>query len=240
MPSLRRREPGFQIIDRNTVNGSWNGIGMTLLVSQNVVMPQTANGTMIFGWVNQSTINNMGTLSVTSGGSAPDILDAPAFSAQPGVLMRNWHANNLSVTNISANNDTPIWISAYGPGVPGQTSLALATNGTPVALATSQSAKAIALPQYMRLTMKSSTPTLCIFAIIGGPTNSTGNNGYVIAVNATANTGPNTGNPPPPGYYATTSNNSYSFQFNWGGSLVYVVNMSPATSSGAQVSLAPL
>jgi hypothetical protein len=185
-----------------------------------------------------SCITN-GTL-LTSGGSTPTLLDAPALSAQPGVLVNNWHANNLSVTNVSLNQQTPIWISAFGPGVPGQTSMRLPTNGTPVPLATGQSAQGTALPQYMQLGMQSATPTLCIFGIIGGPTDATGNNGYVIAVNASANTGPGTGNPPPTGYFATTTSNAYSFQFNWGGATVYVVNLSPATASGAQVLLRSL
>jgi hypothetical protein len=240
MPSLRKARSDFQIIGRNTVNATWNGVGTVLAVNQNVVMPQTANGTMIFGWINQATINTMGQLSLTSGSSNPDFLNAPAMSAQPGVYIHNWRANNLSVTNVSLNNATPIWISAYGPGVPGQTSQSLPPGGTPVPLATGQSAKGTALPQYMRLVLKSSTPQLCIFAIIGGPADSTGNNGYVIAVNAIANTGPDTGTPPPPGYYATTMANAFPFQFNWGAAAIYVVNMSPATASGAQVSLAPL
>lgn len=242
MRSLRRPRSGLDAnnASANNVNATWNGSGIVLLTGQNVVMPQTANGTMIFGWVNQSSANNFGSLSLTSGGSTPTLLDAPALSAQPGVLVNNWHANNLSVTNVSLNQQTPIWISAFGPGVPGQTSMRLPTNGTPVPLATGQSAQGTALPQYMQLGMQSATPTLCIFGIIGGPTDATGNNGYVIAVNASANTGPGTGNPPPTGYFATTTSNAYSFQFNWGGATVYVVNLSPATASGAQVLLRSL
>jgi hypothetical protein len=239
MRSLRRPRSDLGT-NANNVNATWNGSGTVLLAGQNVVMPQTANGTIIFGWVNQSGMNNFGMLSLTSGGSAPTSLDAPALSAQPGVLMNNWHANNLSVTNVSLNQQTPIWISAFGPGVPGQTSMRLSTNGTPVPLATGQSAQGTALPQYMQLGMQSATPTLCIFGIIGGPTDATGNNGYAIAVNASANTGPGTGNPPPAGYFATTTSNAYPFQFNWGGATVYVVNLSPATASGAQVLLRPL
>jgi hypothetical protein len=240
MRSLRQRRPDSPITNANTVNANWNGSGYVLLVDQNVVMPQAANGTMIFGWVNQATMNNAGTLSITSGGSAPTFLSAPALLAQPGVLIHNWMANNLSVTNISPNQQTPIWISAYGPGTPGQTSMPLRPDSKPVALATGQSAQGKALPQNMQLAMQSATPTLCIFGIIGGPSDATGNNGYAIAVNALANTGPGTGVAPPDGYYATTTDNGYYFTFNWGSSTVYVVNLSPATASGAQVLLRPL
>ncbi|OYY91517.1 MAG: hypothetical protein B7Y45_02875 [Sphingomonas sp. 28-66-16] len=240
MNHLRKRQPLFQLIDRNMVDTSWNGIGMTLVVDQSVSMPQTPNGTTVFGWANQATLNNAGTLALTSGGSAPTSLDAPALAAQPGVLMANWNANNLNVTNISPNAQTPIWISLYGPGIPGQTSMTLKTDGTALGLATAQSAMATALPQYMRLYLTGTSPKLCIFAIIGGPTDVSGNNGYVIAVNASATTGPGTGMAPPPGYYATTTGNAYAFPFNWGSSKIYVVNMSPVTSSSAQVALSPL
>jgi hypothetical protein len=239
MHHLRTRRAPFQLIGRNMVDATWNGIGTTLAVNQSVGMPQTPNGTTVLGWVNQATLNNAGTLALTSGGSAPSFLDAPALAAQPSLLMNNWQANNLSVTNISANAQTPIWICLYGPGIPGQSPMALKTDGTPLGLATGQSAMATALPQFMRLLLTGTSPRLCIFAVIGGPTDASGNNGYVIAVNATATTGPG-GAPPPPGYYATTTGNSFAFPFNWGSQKVYVVNMSPVTSSSAQVALSPL
>jgi hypothetical protein len=94
----------------------------------------------------------------------------------------------------------------------------------------------------MQLVLQSNTATLCIFGVIGGPQDNTGNNGYVIAVNdaVNGNTGPGTGKTPPEGYYATTTSNTYTFSFNWGSSQVYVVNMSPATASGATVVLRKL
>jgi len=239
-PRLRERPQAFAIIGRNAVTTTWNGSGLTLATNQNAVMPQTANGTMIFAWVNQATQNNAGTLSLTSGGSSPQFLNAPALSAQPGMKMTNWQANNLSVTNISPQTQTPIWISAYGPGVPGQTSLSLPADGTSVALATGQSAAGKALPQWMQLVLQSNTAMLCIFGIIGGPLDASGNNGYGVAVNAAADTGPGTGVPPPAGYYATTTGNALTFPFNWGASFVYVVNLSPATASGARVLMRPL
>jgi len=195
-------------------------------------MPQTSNGTMVFGYFNQATQNNSGNLAVTSGGGAPTTLVVPANTLQPSIWMNNWQANNLNVTNISPNSNTPIWIAAFGPGVPGQYPLSLSANGKPVALISAQSAQGNALPQYMQLVMTCNAATLAIFAIIGG---SGDNNGYVISVNAAYNSGPGTGVSPPAGYYATTTGNSYAFSFNWGSSLVYVVNMSPGTTSGANV-----
>ena len=216
------------------MNSNWNGSPVTLLVNQNVVMPQTPNGTVILGYFNQSTQNNGGTLSVTSGGAQPTFLTAQAAALQPNILMQNWIANNLSVTNISVNQNTPIWVSAFGPGIPGQFPVGLPA-GSSVPLAPAQAAQGRALPQWMQLVMTCNSAQLTIFAFIGGPPDASGNNGYVVALNASANTGPGTGVQPPQGYYATTTSNSYPYSFNWGSSLVYVVNMSPATAAGAQV-----
>ena len=228
----------YTIVDRTVVESSWNGIGTSLAVNDSVSMPQTPAGTMIFGYLNLATQNNLGSLFVSSGGNQPIPLSVPANANQLGLLTRNWGANNLNVSNTSANANTPIWISAYGPSTPGQPSLALPADGS-VALVPTQSAQGKAYPQYMQLVMQSNTATLCIFGIIGGPQDKTGNNGYVIAVNYSNNTGPD-GSTPPAGYYATTTSNTYTLSFNWGSSLVYVVNMSPATASGASVSLRKL
>lgn len=217
------------LIDRNSVSASWNGSPTVLLTSQNVVMPQTPNGTTIFAATNQSTLNNQGQVSLTSGGAAPELIGVPALTSQPTVKIDNWKANNLSVTNISANNDTPILVQAVGPGIPGITPQTM-TVGTPLPLAMGQCAQTNALPQYMQLVIQVTGPTLGIVGVIGGPPDGEGNNGYVIGVNATANTGPGTGTPAPAGYYATTTSNTYAYQFNWGSSLVFVANLSPSTA----------
>ena len=92
----------------------------------------------------------------------------------------------------------------------------------------------------MQLILQSTSATLGIIAFIGGPPNDTGNNGYVVAVNASSNTGPGTGNPPPEGYYATTTSNTYTYSFNWGSSLVFAANMSPSTASDVSVTMRKL
>ena len=239
MRSPNPGQPTDAAIIPDAANANWSGQGQQLAVGQNANMTRTANGTMIFMYFNQSTENNAGQLSLSSGGSLPSNLDAPALSSQPSLLINNWNANNLSVTNNSANNNTPIWISAYGPGVPGQTPAKLPI-GTPVPLQTTGTAQGTASPQWMNLVMQCGGATLCILGVIGGPADASGNNGYVIALNASQETGPPTGNAPPAGYYATTMSNSYTFRFNWGSSSVYVVNMSPATGLAATVTLSQL
>jgi hypothetical protein len=227
------------LIDRNTVAASWNGSPQVLLTSQNTVMPQTPNGTTIFAATNQSPGNNQGQISLTSGGGAPMILDVQALTSQPTVNISNWKANNLSVTNISVNNNTPILVQAVGPGIPGITPLPLVI-GTPLLIAMGQCTQTNASPQYMQLVIQVTGPTLGIVGVIGGPPDASGNNGYVIAVNSTANTGPGTGVPAPAGYYATTTSNTYAYQFNWGSSLVFVSNLSPSTAQTVSVLLRAL
>lgn len=227
------------LLGQNAVNIAWNGMGMQLLVGQSALMPQTPNGTLVFGYFNMATQNNAGELAVSSGGGSPAFLQAPALSMRPSILMNNWMANNLSVTNISANPSTPIWISGYGPGVPGQYPGRL-TIGSPVALATTQSVQGATNPQNMRLVLSVSSPTLGVFAVVGGPVDGSGNNGYVLSVNDTQNSGPGTGVTPPSGYYATAIGNSISMIFNWNGALVYVVNMSASTATVGQVLLQAL
>jgi hypothetical protein len=226
------------LIDQNSVGASWNGSPTVLLTNQNTGMPQTPNGTTIFAATNQSTLNNQGQVALTSGGGAPVIVDVPALTSQPTIQINNWKANNLSVTNISANNNTPILVQAVGPGIPGITPQTLVV-GTSLGLAMGQCAQANALPQYMQLVIQVTGPTLGIIGVIGGPPDSSGNNGYVIGVNAASNTGPGYG-PPPAGYYATTTSNTYAYQFNWGSSLVFVSNLSPSTAQTVSLLLRAL
>lgn len=92
----------------------------------------------------------------------------------------------------------------------------------------------------MQLTMINNNGTLAVVAIIGGPRGRDGNNGYLIALNASADTGPSPLPAPPPGYYATTTANSYAFRFNWGASTIFVASMSPDTTLSVVVTLRSL
>lgn len=226
----------FTLIGQNSVNASWNGSPTTLNVNNNVSVQQTPNGTTILAATNKATQNNSGSLALTSGGSAPIFLTLYANMNQPNIMIQNWQANNLSLTNVSANNDTPILVQLVGPGMPGITPGAL-TIGTPNSLKPGDVAQGNASPQWMQLVIQSTAATLGIIGFIGGPPDNTGNNGYVVAVNAAQNTGPGTPNPPPQGYYATTTSNSYTYQFNWGSSLVFVANLSPSTAANVSVTM---
>jgi hypothetical protein len=228
------------IIDRNSVNAAWTGAPTTLLPNNNVNLPQTPNGSAIFAYFNQSKMTNQGTLSLTSGGSQPQFLPVPALANQPSILINNWQANNLSVTNISPASNTPIVIQAYGPGIPGVTPLPLPPDGTSVQLGPGNTAQGMALPRWMQLAFQANTGNLTIYAVVGGPPDSTGNNAFLIAVNAQSDTGPGTGFQPPANYYSTTTGNNATYQLNWGSSTIFIANLSPCTSSAAVVSLRSL
>jgi hypothetical protein len=92
-----------------------------------------------------------------------------------------------------------------------------------------------------QLSMMNNSGTLAVVAIIGGPVSPDGSNGYVIALNADANSGPGTPCPAPEGYYATTTCNSYVFTMkNWGASTIFVVGMSPRNTLNVTVALRSL
>ena len=238
--SLMSQPMPYLVIDQGTVDAAWDGAPQVLLENQNATMQQTPNGTMIFAYWNKSPQNNAGSLSVTSGGGPPSFLNVPALVNQPSVWVNNWKANSLSVTNISPNTNTPIQIQAIGPGIPGTTPLPLPVGGSGQQLAYGQTAQGSALPQYMQLVIQSGSSTTGILGLIGGPPDVNGNNGYVIAVNYPSNSGPGTGVPAPEGYYATTTSNSYTFQFNWGSSVVFVANLSSLNAAALKVVLRAL
>lgn len=232
----------YRVIDRFSIAPTWDGSALTLQPNQNANMPQTTSGSLVLSYLNLSTMNNQGTLSVTSGGGEPTFITVPALNNQPGVLINNWKGSNLSVTNISApNSNTPIQIQAIGPGLPGINPIRLPVGS--LTLKPGQMAQGTALPQYMQLVFQSNTSQLAIFVLMGGPPDRTDNNAYMLAVNAQQEAGPGTSNPtatPPPGYYATTTSNYYTYQFNWGSSVIFLANMSSTTSSPAQVTLRQL
>jgi hypothetical protein len=209
----------------------WNGEPVVLAVNDGVTMPQTPSGSMILGFQNTSPANNAGKLALTSGAGAPEFFIAPALSLQPQILTRNWQANNLNVTNISANANTPIWIEAFGPGIgPGSTPLPI---GQTIAVSQKETLQGVTNPNWMQLSFRFNSSKLAVFGIIGGPQDPAGNNAYVVAVNSPAgDTQTGTGNAPPPGYYATVGGNAYSFEFNWGSSVVFVAYFGSANVVG--------
>jgi hypothetical protein len=240
-PASRPRRAAFKVIGQNSVNNAWDGSPIILNPGDSANMPITPNGSMIFGYRNISNINSMGTLALISGSSAPTFLAALPFLNQPSILINNWQGQNLKATNVSApGSNTPIEIAAHAPGLPGQQCVALSADDTSVSLAPMACAQGNTLPGYMQVSFEENSGQFAVFAIIGGPVDNSGNNAYIIAVNAPSDTGPGTGQTPPPGYYATTTAYAYVYSFNWGVATVYVANVSPTTAAAGQVALRQL
>ena len=198
-----------------------------LQVNDCATMASTPNGSVIFACENQATQNNQGCLALTSGGGPPVSIPVDALANQPTIRVHDWEANNLNVTNVSRNMNTPICIQAFGPGMPGPPPLGL-ISGTTLSLTIEQTAQGATGPNWNQLELALPSSALGIFGVIGGPPDPSGDNAYVIAVNADETTGPS-GPTPPPGYYATTTSNSYVLDFSWKGATVYVVYLGSAT-----------
>ena len=212
----------FNILGQSVVDPNWLGLPLTLGMRDSATMQQTSDGPMILAYRNTSGMNNAGKLALTSGGSQPQFLSAPALALQPTILINNWRANNLMLTNASLNTTTTIWIAAFGPDV-GSPPQPLQADGAAVPVALYTALQATTNPRWMQLGFQANSGDLCLFAFIGGPPDASGNNAYAIALNSPCgNTGPGTAKAAPPGYYATAGGNNYSYEFNWGSYLLYV------------------
>lgn len=204
---------------------NWDGSQLTLQQFDGAVMPETPNGAMIFAFQNVSPKNSTGKLTLTSGGSGPTNLTAPALALDWSIQTQNWQGNNLNVTNTS-NASVPIVIAAFSPGLgsaPGPLTI-----GAPITLVASQPVQGRTDPNSMQIIFQASQNS--VFGFIGGPTTNN-NNAYVVGVNSSfGNTGEGTSQPAQSGYFATRSGNSYSYSFNWQSAYVlYVVYLGSAT-----------
>ncbi len=197
-------------------NENWDGSPMTLAQSESAMMPQTPNGSMVLSWQNTAAQNNDGGLSLSASGP-PQHLDAPPGVLAPTILVQNWRSNSLKLVNVSPNHATPIWIEAYGPGIPGRNPIML--NGNPVPVRMGDTLQGTA-NGYMQLNLQSSE--LGLFVVIWGLPDASGNNAYVFAVNFPS------GVQTPSGYTATTTDNSYPYQFYWNGR-IYVAYFGSGT-----------
>jgi hypothetical protein len=218
----------FSVIGQNVTNPAWNGNGTTLNWHDSVAMPQTPNGSMVLAYWNLATLNNDGTLSLTSSGP-PVFLDVPAAPLMPSTLVQNFKSNSLTLTNLSVNKATPIMVAGFGPGIPGVKPQKLTVGGATLQLSTLQTAQGNAPPNYAQLVFTNNTNNLGIIAVIGGPNDSTGNNVYLFALNYM-------GPPNPAGYTQATASNTLTYQFYWS-TTVFVANMSPSNSSSIAISL---
>lgn len=222
----------FAILGAKVVTPNWNGTPTTLAWHDSVSMPQTPNGSTVLAWLNKASLNNDGTLALTSGATQPQFLDAPQGSTIPSILVQNFGANNLNITNLSAAKDTPIWLEMFGPGIPGAPApTPLSAGAAPVKLAPGSTGSGKSPPNYAQLVLQSNTSNLTIVSLIGGPNSAGGTNGYVFALNYPGAA--------PDGYTKVTATNTITYQFYWTTSF-FIANMSPSNSAPVEVSLISL
>lgn len=211
----------------------WTGTPTTLKVNEQVSMPQTPNGTVIVAGINQTKLNNDGEASVTSGGSTVRTLELPALATAPTVYAHNYQASNLTITNTSAQNDTPVQVQAVGPGIPGVTAKPLVLL-TPLTVGFGEVAQGGTNPQNMQLKIQNNTSTTSVVGVIGGPADGSGSNGKIIAVNWPS------GTPVPPDYFAASNSNTYTLNFNWNGQAIFVGNLSSSNAAPVVLTLRAL
>lgn len=214
----------------------WDGSPKTITtLGDTLLMPQTPNGSMVFAYQNKATLNNAGELSLSSGGDAT-VLGANFGALVPSINVDNWQSNNLTVNNISAQNATPIWVEAFGPGLPGQTPVPI-TVGTALTLNPAPGTASIATgatpPKSMLLRMSSTTGDASVIALIGGPPDQTGNNAYVFGLNVPSGQSP-------VGYTKVSQGNTINYTFNWGATVLYIANMSASTAAAVTLTLVAL
>jgi hypothetical protein len=214
----------------------WDGSPVTLPPNDSRNLPQTTNGSMILLYANLSKGNNAGELSVSSGGTKPENVHVAAGTNQPEVMIRNWQAQNLRVTNTSSKDDVDIYVAAYGPGLNPINCIEIA-GSSPNPLSTMSCLSGNASPKWMTLRFSAQSGDQTIFGLIGGPV-SDDNNAYVFGLNMPSNSGPPANQKPQvDGYYQTTDKNKLDFQFNWGSSRIWVVNLSSANVAVGDVTL---
>lgn len=215
-----------------TSQDNWNGAGTVLATTEHATMPQTPNGTLILGYFNRSKADNQGQITVTSGGGTPVSFPVPALRQMLSLLVADWQANNLTISNTSSASVTPILVQAFGPGIPGATPVDLPI-GSPITLGVAQAAQGPSKsPSLLRFLANSGA--LTIVAIVGGPANPPDqNNAYVIALNAPESL-------PPASYNKIVPGNSYDFKISWDATIVYVANLSPAGAAPVVVTMVAL
>lgn len=214
----------------------WQGLPVTLQPLDAVVMPQTPNGSFILAYLNKTGQNSRGSLTYTSGGGGPVTLPVSALTDLPSIWIDNWRGNQLKLTNTSTAA-VDIWIRAFGVGVVG---LSCSQLTAPVTISTTECVQGTTTANAMRVVLSTpSTTDLTTMAIIAGPPGQDGSNAYVVALNATADTGPGIEAPsPPPGLHATTKSNTYTFAFSTEiEAEVYVANFSQAGTAAVKVTL---
>lgn len=208
----------------NTTGGAatWNGSPTTLQVNDSVTLNPTTNGALVLAAFNTDTQNNAGQLILTWGGNPPITLDVAALQNAPILLNQDFGGDALTVTNIS--QQAPIWLAAYGPGLPSANPAALPDSGQFYSLAPYTVRSTMSQATFQRLVFNADK-SYTVFVLFEGPDVTT------LVINA-----PETVS----GYDVSSPDNNVPITKNWMGQTLWVVNLSPSTSQDGQISLTTL
>jgi hypothetical protein len=226
------RNRPFTVINRGTNDAAWDGSPITLHPDQSILMAATPAGTTVLAYLNGAAGNSPATLALTAGASAPDFLTVPPLLDLPTVMIRNWKGTGLGITNVTPPQmQVPVNVRLINPALPWLAPATLSENADAVPLGPGRAALGTTVPRWMQLIFQAGTSGAAVFVIIGGPPDASGNNAIVVALNASQETGPGTGQTPPAGYHATTVGSVYTYQLNWGTASVFVANASGGEGS---------
>ncbi len=235
---------------RGAETAEWDGSYITLAVGQSKTTTPPAAYTSVL-------LNNLGnstsTVLLTFGGAPPLPIELPPETNTPAFFIDNFSSSDLNVFNQSGSQ---IGAQVLGIGIGGEEPARLEF-GVKLALPPGQIAQAVSDPNWMNLSLNTTTNALTTFIVFGGTTSGSNptTRAVVLQLNAAAMSGPASGAPfdnnlpQPTGssldpnsnlVYAATMTATYNLLYDWGASTILVANISATTAEGADVTLSSL
>ncbi|MFT4926167.1 MAG: hypothetical protein ACI8WB_002265 [Phenylobacterium sp.] len=197
----------------------WDGTGQNVGEHGTLTMKQSTDGDMAIAIFNLSEANELGQVTITSGGSRPEHIDVPALQNAPLILVRNFGGNSLNINN---NSPAQLYVSAYGPGLASINPKPLCADGIAHSLEKYNARKTMSKPKLQELTFAATELEYTVVILFAGSQVTT------LCLNAPKNQ---------PGYDISTSQDSHSITNNWLGKTLWVVNLSPLSNQAATVAL---
>ncbi|AKQ68344.1 hypothetical protein A176_005256 [Myxococcus hansupus] len=190
-----------------------NAAPVNISTNESTGINQTLDGYMILTIQNLSS--SKATVLYSSGGSTPQQVEIEGGDNAPQIIINNWGANNLSVTNLSNRDETEVAVGLYGLGTP--TESLPAGESVELKQYTSAGAKTPAKFAALQLAAGASSETTLFFVFsVGKPV------AYALNVND-------------PDYfpgYITSASNQTRITNNWQGRDLFVINVSTHVEPG--------
>jgi hypothetical protein len=197
--------------------------------------------------------NSATTALLTVGGQQPIRVELAPATNTPLLYINDFSPGNLTVANQAGS---PLSVRLLGIGV-GSDAPAPLPFGVKLSLSSGEAAQTLSNPNWMNLSLSTTSNALTTFVIFGGatPAPHSTTRALVIQLNAAVASGPESGSSfdngiqqpsgsslePAPGIlYAATTGATYNLLYNWGASTILIANVSGATAAGAGVTLTSL